>query len=77
MVRAPEFKHLYLDEKSADVYFLCGPEFERVPAHKSILCEASDVFKCMFYGPIAEKGDKRLPESVEVLQEFLKFCYFN
>lgn len=83
----PEFKkiekkydELYLDEKTADVHFLCGPNLERVPAHKKVLCEASDVFKTMFYGSMAPKEeiDIPLPEtSYEGFKDFLKFCYYK
>lgn len=67
----------YLDEKTADIHFLCGSELERIPAHKSVLCKNSDVFKSMFYGPMAEKGDVKLPEiSAEIFKEFLKLSYY-
>lgn len=72
------YDELYLDEKTADVHFLCESDLERIPAHKNILCEASDVFRTMFYGSMAQKGDIRLPEtSSEAFKNFLKCCYFK
>lgn len=41
------FRRQYLDEKTADVYFICGPQNVRVPAHKSVLSKASDAFDGM------------------------------
>lgn len=73
-----KYDELYLDEKSADVHFLCGPDLKRIPAHKNVLCEASDVFRTMFYGSMAREGDIKLPEtSYEAFKNFLKFCYFK
>lgn len=72
------FRKQYLDEKTADVFFMCGRERERVPAHKCILSKASDVFDNMFYGPMAEEGDVLLPDtSPESFKDFLQFCYLN
>lgn len=68
----------YLDEKTADVFFICGPANVRVPAHKSVLSKASDAFDGMFYGPIAEKGDVKLPKtSPDAFKDFLQFCYLD
>lgn len=68
----------YLDEKTADVYFVCGRQRERVPAHKSVLSKASDAFDRMFYGPMMEEGDVLLPEtSPDAFRDFLKFCYLD
>lgn len=67
-----------MDEKTADVHFICGPNLERIPAHKNILCDASDVFEAIFNGLMAQKGDIKLPEtSYEAFKDFLKFCYFS
>lgn len=72
------FRRQYLDEKTSDVYFICGPKKVRVPAHKSILSKASDAFDGMFYGPIAEKGDVKLPKtSPDAFKDFLQFCYLD
>lgn len=73
-----KYDQLYLDEKSADVHFLCGPDLKRIPAHKNVLCEASDVFRTMFYGSMAQEGDIKLPEtSSEAFKNLLKCCYFK
>lgn len=73
-----KYDELYLDEKSADIHFLCGPELKRIPAHKNVLCEASDVFRIMFYGSMAQEGDIKLPEtSSEAFKNLLKCCYFK
>lgn len=72
------FRKQYLDEKTADVNFICGAQRERVPAHKSILSKASDAFDKMFYGPMAEEGDVKLPDtSPEAFKDFLQFCYLD
>lgn len=69
-------KRQYLDEKTADVYFCCGPNRERIPAHRSVLSRASDAFYAMIYGPNAEDGDKELlTTSPEAFKIFLQFCY--
>lgn len=72
------FRRQYLDEKTADVYFICGRKRERVPAHKSVLSKASDAFDRMFYGPMSEVSDVKLPETnPEAFKDFLQFCYLD
>ncbi|XP_031635379.1 BTB/POZ domain-containing protein 3-like [Contarinia nasturtii] len=72
------FRRQYLDEKTADVYFICGPTEERVPAHKSVLSKASDPFDRMFYGPMAETGDVKLPHTnPDAFRDFLQFFYLD
>lgn len=67
----------YLDEKTADIHFICGKQRERIPAHKSILAKASDAFDSMFYGPLAE-ADIQLPDtSPDAFKDFLQFCYLD
>lgn len=69
-------KKQYLDAKTADVYFRCGANRERIPAHKSVLSSASDAFYAMIYGPNAEEGDKELlTTSPAAFKDFLQFCY--
>lgn len=73
-------RELYLDKKTADVYFICGTESEseRIPAHKYVLSKSSPVFAAMFYGPNAEEGDKKLiPTPPEAFKDFLQFCYLD
>lgn len=68
----------YLDEKTADVYFICGPQRERVPGHKGILSKASPIFDKMFYGAMPEQGDIKLPDTPpEAFKDFLQFCYLD
>lgn len=75
---AKVFRKQYLDEKTADVYFICGRQRERVAAHKCVLSKASDAFDSMFYGPMAEEGDIMLPDtSPEAFKDFLQFCYLD
>lgn len=72
------FRRQYLDEKTSDVYFICGPREERVPAHKSVLSKASDPFDRMFYGPMAEEGDVKLPQTnPDAFRDFLQFFYLD
>lgn len=72
------FSDLYLDEKTADVWFKCGTEGDRIPAHKCILSKSSDVFDAMFYGKNAKDGDKEYPETdATAFKEFLKLCYMD
>lgn len=72
------FRRQYLDEKTADVYFICGRKQERVAAHKSVLSKASDAFDRMFYGPMAEENDVKLPETTpDAFKDFLQFCYLD
>lgn len=69
-------KRQYLDDKTADVFFRCGPDRERIPAHKSVLARASHAFYAMIYGPNAEEGDKELlTTSPAAFKAFLQFCY--
>lgn len=72
------FRRQYLDDKTADVHFICGRKYERVPAHKSVLSKASDAFDRMFYGPMAEKSDVKLPATnPDAFKDFLQFCYLD
>lgn len=73
-------KNLYLNEKKADVFFVCGVNKERVPAHKLILAEASEIFDKMFYEKSANTSITvvTLPNtSPEVFKDFLQFFYLN
>lgn len=48
---------MYLDSKTADVYFVFDSELqpERVPAHESLLSSGSRVFDDMFYAQSRKK----------------------
>lgn len=70
------FGGIYLDEKTADIHFICGAE--RIPAHKCILSKSSPYFDAMFYGPNANECDKDFSQwSPEAFREFLKLCYLD
>lgn len=68
--------NLYLDNETADVYFIFGAEKKvRIPAHKILLAANSDTFKAMFYGGGL---DKEVPNvSIDAFKEFLQFFYFD
>lgn len=72
-------KNLYLKSKFADVHFLLDSDdgvAERVPAHKLLLANASDVFEAMFYGELKETSDIRITDaSAAGFMEFLQFFY--
>lgn len=71
---------MYLNEETADVYFsieLNDDRIYRIPAHKSHLAAASNIFRVMFYGPKKEEGDVKIADtSVAAFKEFLKIFYY-
>ncbi|XP_055306282.1 BTB/POZ domain-containing protein 3-like [Sitodiplosis mosellana] len=71
-------KNLYLDDSTADVYFVFESEGIRVAAHKAMLSVASDVFKKMFYGDLPEKGDVKISDTTaKAFKVFLQFFYLS
>lgn len=71
---------VFLDELTADVTFVCGPEDcanpVNVPAHKLVLALLSPVFKTMFYGSLPEKPTIRLTDATgDGFKEFLQIFY--
>lgn len=72
---------MYLESDIADVYFVCAANdgtFKRIPAHKSVLAAASDVFKTMFYGELKEEGDVNVCDvTAAAFEEFLQFFYLR
>lgn len=77
-IKKSVYENLYLDEKTADVYFICGAEGGRIPGHKCIISKASPVFDAMFYGPNASGDDKDYSKwSTDVFKDFLKLCYLD
>lgn len=73
-------KKLFMDEETADVYFVFETDTDqrRIAAHKIILAKGSSVFQQMFYGVLKESGDVKIVDSsVEGFQEFLQFFYLE
>lgn len=71
---------LYLNSKKADVYFVCGDQKERIPAHKLILSTANNHFDKIFDEIPAENGkiEIELPKiSPQACKEFLQFFYLT
>lgn len=69
-------KKYYLNVEAADVFFICGTNQERIPAHSFILCEKSDVFKMMFEGRSTKDNEiifRDVP--ADVFKTFLRFFY--
>lgn len=72
------FRGLYLNERTANVFFTFQNSNERVPADKHILSMASSVFDKMFYGPSAVSGDIPIVGyPPEAFKGFLQFFYLN
>lgn len=69
---------LYLDEETADVFFVfkINGEAHRIPAHKAILAATSPAFHAMFYGSMKQNGDIPIVDATpEVFREFLQNFY--
>lgn len=72
------WKRLYLDSKSADVFFVFGNDSERIPAHKFIMSLGSPVFDAMFNGRVNEQVDVLIVDATsEIFKEFLQFFYLT
>lgn len=70
-------RSLYLDQQTADIRFIFD-DGRKISAHKCILVKSSVVFKSMFYGELAGKGDVSLPgKKSEAFENFLQFCYID
>lgn len=64
---------LYLDEETADVYFITS---KRIPAHKTILLAASDVFRAHFAGDWKDKNQVVIQDAdVTAFQTLLGYIY--
>lgn len=73
-----KIEKLYLDLRTADVYFVFSNDVDRLPAHKNILSVGSSVFEAMFYGSLIEKDDILIVDaSAAAFKEFLQFFYLN
>lgn len=80
-IRSEVVKTLYLDEHTADVYFILSLEdghSKRVPAHKALLIASSKVFREMFDGHWKEQHEVPLPHVLASNFEiFLQYIYFD
>ncbi|XP_055305968.1 uncharacterized protein LOC129570404 [Sitodiplosis mosellana] len=74
-------ERLYMDTRTCDVFFLFksdNDDYEKVPAHKSILSSVSPVFDAMFYGSHKQSGDIKIVDSTpHAFKEFLQFFYLG
>lgn len=74
-------KKLYLDSKTSDVHFVIHSEEKptRIPAHRILLANNSDVFKALFYDePRTELTDIPITDVSEAaFKEFLQFFYLS
>ncbi|XP_055317509.1 BTB/POZ domain-containing protein 2-like isoform X2 [Sitodiplosis mosellana] len=71
---------LYLNEEMADIYFDVefNDQYERIPAHKLLLANASDVFRSMLNGSWLEKEEAKIVDaSPSAFKEFLQFIYLG
>lgn len=72
-------KNLYMNEETADFYFIfevTKGKYLRIPAHKLLLIAASDVFRTMFNGTWKEKNEVQIVDALpSAFKEFLKFFY--
>lgn len=81
-VKLNQMSSVYLDDLTADVTFVCGPDdcenLENVPAHKLLLALHSPVFKTMFFGSLPEKLEVRFKDATaDGLKEFLQYFYMD
>lgn len=69
-------KKLYLCDEIADIHFIC--KSERVPAHKFLLINTSEVFQAMFNESWKEKTEVEIVDaSAAAFREFLQFFYLG
>lgn len=71
---------LFMDEDLADFHFVfvTANGEDRVPVHKLILANASNVFKAMFFGSIQETREVKIVDaSKAAFIEFLRYIYAN
>lgn len=68
---------MYGNELLSDVCFVFGPQDTcqvKITAHKFILVTASQAFYAMLCGPLAEKGEIKIPDiEPDVFRTMLKF----
>lgn len=76
------FASFFLDQLSADITFIVGPENcpmpEKIPAHKIVLASCSPVFNAMFFGSLPEQSEIRIIDvSANGFKEFLEYFYHD
>lgn len=79
-IRCQNLSKHYLNEATADVFFICGVDEykERVPAHKFVLFGNSDVFHTMFHGSLPKKNEIEIPDATpNGFRTFLRYFYFE
>lgn len=70
---------MYLNEDMADVHFLLkddNGQFERIPAHKTLLAMSSEKFKQIFYGE-SMNAETNVDASAAAFKEFLRCFYLS
>ncbi|KRT79136.1 BTB And C-terminal Kelch domain containing protein [Oryctes borbonicus] len=71
-------KHYLQTEKLCDVVLIAGNNGKRVPAHRLVLCAASEYFSAMFTGSLRESEEFEITlgdVNGEVLQAVVNYCY--
>ncbi|KAJ6644244.1 BTB/POZ domain-containing protein 2 [Pseudolycoriella hygida] len=64
----------FLKTDLSDIEFVF--DNERVPAHKTILAMASNVFEAQFFGPLQHKEEVKIEDAdTDAFKEFLQFLY--
>ncbi|XP_031638200.1 BTB/POZ domain-containing protein 2-like [Contarinia nasturtii] len=69
-------KRNYLNDQTADVFFVFETEYKKVPAHKSVLSQNSTAFKSMFNNTSDQNGVIKVVDFTSgAFKEFLQFFY--
>lgn len=73
-----ETENLYMDEKTADIFFICGRDGVQVPAHRHILAKSSVPFEKLFNASKEQSIRIKMPEtSFVAVREFMQFFYLD
>lgn len=82
-IKCIPMEKFYLNENLADFHFIfksisSDGHSERIPVHKIVLANVSDVFRVMFNGSWKEKVDVEIVDaSADAFKEFLQFFYLS